>query len=288
MKKWLIVLIVVVAVVVGLGIAKDLIAQAAVTGGVQALTGLRVRMDRLHVGLLRQVVHVQGLRVLNPDGFQDPVMVDLPELYVDYDLGALLTGKVHLKDVRVHLRQLIVAKNNQGELNLASVPVVQQQQQAKPAGTPSSSGKPMALLIDRLHLQIGTVVFKDASPRAMTREQQFPINLDEQYANITHPEVLASLILTKALAKTTIARLTGLDVGALGRQAGAALTAVAGQATEVARQATQTATQATRGLQSAAGQTAGAAKQAAGRASETVGETAGQVGDALKKFLPGR
>ena len=273
MKKWVITGVVCVAAVVGLGIVKDLVAQAAVSGGVQALTGLRVRMDRLHVGLLRQVVHVQGLRVLNPDGFQDPVMVDLPELYVDYDLWAFLGGKVHLKDVRVHLRRLVVAKNEQGELNLASVPVVQQQQHP-PAGTSSSSGKPLALRIDRLHLHIGTVVFKDASPRAMTHEQSFPINVDEHYTNITHPEALASLILTKALAKTTIARLTGLDVGALSQQAGAALKAVAGQATKE--------------LQSAAGKTAGVAKEAAGRASEAAGEAAGQVGDALKKFLPGR
>ncbi len=276
MKKWLFVAAVVVTVGIGLGLAKDLIAQAAVTRGVQALTGLRVRMDRLHVGLLRQVVHVQGLRVLNPEGFQDPMMVDLPELYVDYDLLAFLGGKVHLKEVRVHVRQLTVAKNDKGELNLTHVPVVRQQQPSS-APTPPSSGKPLALQIDRLHLQIGTVRFTDASPRALTREQNFPIHLDEQYTNITHPEVLASLILTKALAKTTIARLTGLDVGALSQQAGAALTAVAGQATEAARQAAQTATKTTHELQSAAG-----------RASDTVSDAAGQMGDALKKFLPNR
>lgn len=167
------------------------------------------------------------------------------------------------------------------------MPVVRQQQPSS-APKPPSSGKPLALQIDRLHLQIGTVTFKDASPHALTREQNFPIHLDEQYTNITRPEVLASLILTKALAKTTIARLTGLDVGALSRQAGAALTAVAGQATEAARQAAQTATKTTRELQSAAGKTAGAATKAAGRASDTVSDAAGQMGDALKKFLPGR
>ncbi len=283
MKKWLIVVGVVVVAVIALGIAKDLIAQAAVTGGVQALTGLRVRMDRLHVGILRQVVHVEGLRVLNPDGFQDPVMVDLPELYVDYDLWAFVRGRAHLNDVRVHLRELVVAKNAQGQVNVASLPGAQTQ---PPTAQPHA--QPLALRIDRLHLRIGSVVYKDYTHGGTPRVQSFPLNLDEHYTDINRPEALVSLILVKALAKTTIARLTGLDIGALSQQAGAALQAVAGQAAAMATQAAQTATQATTELQAAAGKTAGAAKASAKQAAAALEETASQVGDSLKKMFPGR
>lgn len=128
-RKPLVIVAIAAAALVGLVLLKNVIAQAALVGGVQALTGLRVSVGGMDVGLLRTSIGIRGVRIANPRGFTDPVMVDLPELYVDYRLLPLLTGRVHLDEVRLHLREVVVEKNAAGWLNLTAIPAVRQAQE---------------------------------------------------------------------------------------------------------------------------------------------------------------
>lgn len=214
-------------------LAKDLIAKAVVTSGVRSVTGLKLGIGSMSVGVLRSALGIRQLTVHNPSGFPDRYMVELPEIYVDYDLGALLGRRVHLEEVRIHLKQLTVVKDAQGRLNLDSLKVVREskQQAAKPA-VENAPPAPPQIQIDRLHLRIGTVVYKDYAAGSTPAVQEFPVNIDERYEHITSPQVLASLILSRALMKTTVARLTGFDAKALQAQ----LTAQLEQATSAAAQ----------------------------------------------------
>ena len=53
-------------------------------------------------------------------------MVDLSEIYVDYNLGAIMGGKVHFEEVRLHLKEFVDVKNEAGELNLNSLRAVKE------------------------------------------------------------------------------------------------------------------------------------------------------------------
>ena len=216
MNKLKIVLIGSLGLVVVLVLAKNVVANMAVTGAVKAITGLQLKIRRMDVGLTATRIGVEGLEVLNPAGFHDTVMVDLPEIYVDYDLGAFLSGRTHLKEVRLRLRELTIIKNERGQVNLHALHAIQASQQK--AQTQAGAARPVApprpLHIDVLELQIGKVVYKDYST-ASPHVREFTVNVHERFRNVTNPHAIAALIVTRALAKTTIAQLVDLDLGAL-------------------------------------------------------------------------
>ena len=269
-------------------LAKNVIAQAALCGGVKAMTGLSLHTDRIEVGLLKSAVGVRGLRLGNPPGFSDPVMIDIPEVYVDYDLGAFLKQRVHLEEVRLHLKELVVVRNQQGQLNLNSLKPIQeskQQPRGQAATRPSQQAIP-EIQIDRLHLQIGKVVYKDYTARGAPLIQEFPINLDEWHQHITNPTVLAGLIVSRALMKTSIARVTGFDLGPLQAQVSEQLTQatqLVGTAVGTAREQLSAATgQVSTGARTTAQGVSTAGKKAVGAAADAVKSTT----ESLKKALP--
>ena len=211
MKRLRTLAVVVVTVLVGLAILKNGIAKFAVIHGVKAVAGLGVSIDSLDLGLLTTRVSVKGVKVLNPKGFDEPVMVLMPELYVDYDVGAFLKGKTHLEVVRLNLNELTVVKNAEGLVNIQSLKVVKEQQPS--AQKPAT--KPSPLQIDLLELQIGRVVYKDYSKGAPPTVRAFNVNINERYEHVRSPQALGSMILVRALAKTTIAQTANLDLGGL-------------------------------------------------------------------------
>ena len=231
MKK---ILIGIVMAVAALLLLRNVVVKAAVSGGVKAVTGVGVDVGSLDLGLFSSHVGVKELKVLNPRGFPERVMVSLPELYVDYDLGAIIKGTVHLEEVRVNLAELVVIKNAQGQVNINSLKPVQNSKAPPPA--PEKPGKAPKLVIDKVGLKVGRVVYKDYAQNPPT-EKTFNINLNEEYAHITNPQLLGGLIISKALAKTTIAQLANVDVGALTanveQQLKGAATQLQGQATHL-------------------------------------------------------
>ena len=197
-------------------LCKGALAKAALSAGVRAVTGLRLEIRRMAVGVWKPRVMVEELRLFNPRGFVDPVMVDLPELTVDYDLGAFLRGHTHLRQLDLYLKELVVVKNEKGQLNLDSLTSVQQahaqrgQRKAKPQPTTT-----VTFEIDELHLRIGKVIYKDYSRGGSPMIQEFSVNIDEHYSHVTDPTALGSLIVTRALFKTTVAHLAQLDLSDL-------------------------------------------------------------------------
>ena len=214
MKKLPVIAGIFVALAVGVVLAKNVIAKTAVMGGVRAMTGLDLQIRGMQVGLFKRAVGIQGLVLKNPSGFPDPVMMDLPDLYVAYDLGAFLARKIHLQEVRLHVKEFNVIRDRQGRLNLDSLKVVQESkgQTAPPQKTPQPAPE---MLVDTLHLQIGKVVYKDYSHGGKPVVQEFPINLDEQYAHITSPQAFAALVVSRALVRTSLARLTNINLASL-------------------------------------------------------------------------
>jgi hypothetical protein len=141
-------------------------------------------------------------------------MVDMPEIYVNYDLPAIIGGKIHLPEVRLALKEFVVVKNADGELNLNALRTVQAQKEGK-APSKSAPGKAPDIKIDSLKLSIGKVIYKDYSKSSAPDVKEFNINLNESYAHVDDPYALASLIVVKALMNTSIASLTNFDLKGL-------------------------------------------------------------------------
>lgn len=211
-------LIIIILVLAALLVGKNMIAKAAVMGGAKAITGLDVHLRSMSVGLLKTAISIQGLEVHNPPAFVDSVMLDMPEIYVDYDLGSMLKGTPHLSEVRIHLAELDVIKNQEGAVNINSIQALQS---GKPNAEAQASSKKTAgptpeFQIDRLSLKVGKVVYKDYTRRgAPPQVREFAVNIDEHYEHITNPYTFAGLVISRALVNTTIGQLANIDVNAL-------------------------------------------------------------------------
>jgi hypothetical protein len=213
-NKLLKVAVVVFACLVALSSAKNTIVKISVEKGVNIVTGLQLGIKSMNVGIIKTLVEIKDLKLYNPKGYKDKVMLDMPEIYVHYDLPAILKGDVRLQEMRIDLREFVVVKNEKGELNLDALNVVKEQKGGKKEA-PAGKEEAPSIRIDRLNLKIGKVVYKDYSGGGEPKVQEFVLNLDEEYSNIDDPAKLVSLIVVKALMNTTIARLTNFDLNAL-------------------------------------------------------------------------
>ena len=272
MRKSFIIISIIFALLVAVFFGKNLIVKTSVKAGVKAMTGLKLNIKSMNVGILNSLIGIDGLQLFNPPGFVDELMVDLPEVYVDYDLGAFIKRKVHLEEVRLNLKEFSVIKNEKGELNLDSLRVVEEKKEEKVEGEEEKEKektKMPELQIDVLELKIGKVVYKDYSKGTPPKSKEFNVNIDERYENITDPRAFISLIIVKALKNTTIARLTNFNLGALQEN-------VAGKLKETTQKVMETAD---KEIETGKDDVEKKVKEAA---KETIEKTT----DTLKKFLP--
>lgn len=231
MKKILTGIITLLVLVLLVALAKDPLVKVAVRKGVGVATGLKLDISSINVGLARTYVDIKGLKLFNPPEYEDRVMIDMPEIYVDYVLPAVLRGKIHLREARIDLREFVVIRNARGELNLNALKVVKDREKE----TVPVEKKKADLQIDLLELKVGKVVYKDYSMGRAPVVQEFNINLNETFRDINDPDKLVSVIVVRALSKTPISRLTGFDIRSLeGTISGVLSTArdIAGKAQE--------------------------------------------------------
>ena len=247
MKKITVVLVIILMIIAGLSLSKNMIAKIAVERAVKMVTGLQLRMAGLNIGVIRTLINIDGLMLYNPKGFEDRVMIDMPNIYVNYDLPAILKGKVHLYSMKIDLKEFVVVKNKDGKLNLDSLKVVQAQKEGeKPQD--KDKGKAPQIQIDNLELKIGKVVYKDYSAGGKPHVREFNVNINEKYANIKDAYSLVSIIVVRALRNTAIASLTNFDLEGLSTgtlsQATKIATEAAGKATRIVGETGKAATEA--------------------------------------------
>jgi uncharacterized protein involved in outer membrane biogenesis len=252
-------IIVILAVALVLLFAKNIIAKVVIERGVEFATGLKLRVSGFSVGIFKSRINIVDLKLYNPKGFKDKVMVDIPNIYVDYNLPSILRGKAHLRDIKLNLKEFTVIKNKEGKVNLDSLKAVQAQKESKEAKDKPKAKAP-DIQIDNLGLKVGKVIYKDYSKGDTPSVKEFNINLDERYTNITNINAVVSLILVKALTSTTIASLTNIDLKGLNSTVSDSLSKMGKVATDTAVKATKT----------------------VGDAGKTVTEAAGKLKDSLK------
>ncbi|MDP8216534.1 MAG: AsmA family protein [Candidatus Kaelpia imicola] len=208
--KVLFILCILVLVLIGaMFVFRDQVVKFVVSAGVKKITGLRLDMADLNLDIPETIISIEGMQLYNPRGYEDKLMVDIPEIYIDYDLSAILKNDIHLKEVRINLREMIVVKKRDGELNLDSLKVVKsadrEQVAAKAKEEKPEEKKKTNFRVDHLKLKIGRVIYKDYSSGPKPVIKEYDLNIDDSYDNITDPQALARLILVRALINTNIA-----------------------------------------------------------------------------------
>ena len=204
MKKTITALVgILMLVFVGLVLGRNLVAKVVVERGVKLVSGLPLEVQSIDVGLPKTCVAINGLKILNPQGYSEKVMADISQFYADCDVPTFLKKKIHLRDVRIHLEKFVVVRDADRRLNIDALKALQARQKQV---------APFPMQIDSLELKIRKVVYTDYALGDKPVTQEFNVDLNETFRDITDPDALVNLIVLKALMSTTIASLANIDL----------------------------------------------------------------------------
>jgi hypothetical protein len=210
MKKFLIVLGIVVFFLVGIAIIKNQIIKSVVTKVAAQVIGAPVHIDSFSLNFLSSTIHISGFKIYNPSGFPEGILVSCPKIKVIYDRATIFKQKRHFLIVEIELKEMGLTKNKEGKLNVDSLKIVQQ-----PKSSPS-----IPLQIDLLTLSIGKIVYKDYTIGTQPSVRVYDVNKQKSYKGIPSAQQLAFLVLAEpmkdAAIKTAeiygVAMLTGVAV----------------------------------------------------------------------------
>ena len=281
---------IVLVLLIALFFGKNVVIKTSVTAGVRTMTGLKLSIRGMDFGIFKTLIGINELQLYNPSGFVDELMFDVPEIYVDYDLGAFMKGRTHLEEVRLHLKEFIVVKNEAGELNLDSLKVVKEEEKEVIDEGKKEKTKTRELQIDVLELRIDKVVYKDYSKGTPPKVKEYNVNIDDRFENITDPKTFGRLIIVKALKNTTIASLTNFDLGKLQRGISGTVRKTAEKALETPGRAIEIGKDAGEKARETAEEKVKKAIEAEKKAGEKVKKDAKEAvekaADVIKKILP--
>jgi uncharacterized protein involved in outer membrane biogenesis len=217
MKKLLVFLVCgVVALAVVAVLAINSIARKSLEVGVKQVTGFPLEVGSLSVGLASHRIEARDVRLKNPPDFQEPLFADVPQIAVDYDPQSLFAGQRLLNELLVDIKQLVIAKDKDGQSNVARLKGVLRSQ---------PRGQPLPYKIAKFRLKVGSVTIKE-TVMSKPVERTVPLQIDATYHDVTNATDLNRLVLLAVLGKIGFAgfglSLADLKEGLTGNLLGAA------------------------------------------------------------------
>ena len=170
---------------------RDWIAGQLAERKIRDLTGLEAEIGNVSFSLAEPKFTFNNFKLYNTPEFGGALLLDIPELHVEYDRSALRHHQVHITFMRVNVNELDVVRNGEGRTNLYSLAGV------LTAPKPNGGGVGFAPLngygfsgIDSLNLSISAVKFIDLqNPK---RDRTLTLHLQNQvFSNVKSPADLA-------------------------------------------------------------------------------------------------
>ncbi len=198
-------------------VAKDWILKQAFVSAVKTLTGFDTEIRRLRLDLVNGIVHLEGLRLINPAemGFVGKIFGDAPEIYLEMDLAALLKKeRVHFRELRLDVSQLNIEKNRHGVSNISLLNPVQRSEIKEEVTLPE---KKMPFQLDRFELTLRRVSYNDRSG-IVPKKLAVDMHVDKQvFEGITDAKSIVQIIVMKVISASPLANL-GVNVADLQNQ----------------------------------------------------------------------
>ena len=211
----ILILVLLAVVILGRNIMIPMIAKSVLKN----MTGLTLEMEKFDVGLFSTKIDIQGLKILNPDGYEDRLMLDAPKIYVDYDLTDLLGGDIHINDLKFFLNEFVVVKRADGSSNLDGIMKLISKDSGKPAGKkPAAPEKEKAktpdIRLDMVEIRIGKFVSKSYAKSGKADVKEIRIDIDKRYENKSIEVIAADL--SQYIFKVLLQMAANLNLGDVG------------------------------------------------------------------------
>lgn len=209
MKKPVKMALIALAAVVVIGFVVNGFVSSVLSAAMSGILRTSVSIGSASLNPFTSTIDLRGIRVKNPKGFKDKLMLDAPQVACNLDLPSVFSDPIHFQAIILNVKEIVVVKNKEGVLNVNAI-----KPQAGESKKPAKQGSQKKLKIDRLVLTIGRVTYKDYTLGPEPIVQTFDINIqNREYHNIENPAGIGSLIMFEALKNTTLSRIANLDLG---------------------------------------------------------------------------
>jgi uncharacterized protein involved in outer membrane biogenesis len=224
MQKKIKIIVLVIVLLFGFCLVRDSFIKSIIGTVASSVTGAPTHIGGFSLSMIKQTVRITNFKMYNPSGFPRDILVDIPKIGVSCNLGALLKGKIHLKQIDFELKEVVMVKNKEGKLNVDSLKITEDKKAKTPEKVAKKPAKEMAIQIDLANLAIGRIVSKDYSVEGPPAIKVYDVNLKKSFKNITSVQQLAALIISEPLKAAGI---QGLEVYAVSMLTGVAALPVA-------------------------------------------------------------
>jgi hypothetical protein len=193
-------LLLVLVLGIGFFLLKDNIARNLTEERIRRETGFDAKIGKLEVSLFAPRVRLENVLLYNPPEFGGSLFLDIPDLHVEYDRNRLAMGKLHLKLLRLNLREVHIVESAQGRTNL--VEILHKTAPELLVAKPGSAGGYVFDGIDTLNLSVGTVRYTNL--RLPKRNQLAKLDMRDDLTQNLHSEQDFTAILFKVLLRAGI------------------------------------------------------------------------------------
>jgi len=187
------------------------VAKEIFEGAVRGLTGFDAKVGSIALHLRRGEFHLREFLLFNPQGFEERIFADVPEVYLHLDFAPLLKNEgTHFHEIRLHINQLHIEKTPQGVSNVSLLSSLEgsQAQKApapKPKGKARKPGRPFQL--DRLVLTLRKVSYNDRAG-FVPKKISVDMHVNQQvFEGIRDPKSIINVILMKVVSATPFGNL---------------------------------------------------------------------------------
>ena len=207
MRHFSIVLVAVIMGIAGLCLLGNFAAVSSMSAAASTVAGAPVHIGGFSLNIFTQALKLTGVTMYCPKGFPREIMLNIPLASVVCDVPELFTGKIHIKELVLNIKEIVLIKNKEGKLNVDSLGVVEPKKKGRAAQVP--------LRVDIAHLEIERVVNKDYSVSGSSAIKVYELNIRKKYSNITSADQLALLVVSEPLKAAGIKGLSIYGVSML-------------------------------------------------------------------------
>jgi hypothetical protein len=154
-------------------------------------------------------IEVKDLKVRNPEGFppEEKWMIQVPEISVTYDPASIAQKKLLLKEFIVVVKEVTIVRNKNKEVNIDTLKIVRdrrkksEEREEVPEKVPSGKERAkFSFKIDRLHLELPWVVYKDYAQGKWPFIQENRVIFNETFQNVTDLDELRREVIARTIA----------------------------------------------------------------------------------------
>jgi len=173
-----------------------------------AATGLPIKIKDINLDLVNFEVRARSLKLFNPEGeYEKRLMLEAPEIYLSYDPGDLIRGRLHIEDMEIYVKRFVIVKNAEGKLNIEYLRWVMDPQAAASRSTPSM------VHVDLLTLVVDKVIYMDYSKRkGKPYVKEFNVNYTRTFKDVADPSEVTGILVSRMMTLTSIADLTRFNL----------------------------------------------------------------------------